>query len=343
MNQFRRALNALRSAARQEATAGQLSKALSSVKRSTDTRELLRAAKRVISPLATAADIERYGKLSSFVRQNIIREVMRQLGPLGGVITALLRPAGQPLTDEIQREIAGAATLLTQFGYTIQPPNKPPKTQSAPAAPGGGKPPGGVASRPIGPAPAPSDEDGLPVIVGRRERRYSPDDPIMTGEMIPVVSSNVHSIGFGWNPDNPSHGTLRVRFLDGKGKSRQGAGSLYYYHGVHPDVFSAFVQAASKGKFVWDRLRVRGTVSGHRYSYDLAGTGDGGYIPRQAGLKRNRQGEWYMTRRFQGRTSQLPEQQVRGPRGVLDAEFDRRVGQMQLRAEPKRGSPNRGR
>jgi hypothetical protein len=235
---------------------------------------------------------------------------MRQLGPIGSVISALLRPSGKTLTDDIQSEIAAAANLLTQFGQQIAPPGggPPRKTQAATGA-----------------------DDG---------------QPLMTVEMIPVTSSNVHSIGFIWNPDNPTRGTLRVRFLK---KSRGGGtkpGASYNYEGVHPDVFAAFQVAASKGEFVWDELRVRGTVSGHQYSYDLAGTDDGGYIPRQAGLKRGQQGEFYMQRKFQGRTSSLPEQQVRGPRAALVEEFQQRAGQMNFmpdRGGPNRGTPNRGR
>lgn len=312
---FRNAQQALRDAARKAATAANLAKTLRGMRGATTPRNVSRAVSRSTSQL----------------RQRIVDSVMRQLGPLGSVITALLRPNGEPVANEIEQEALAAANLLTQLGYQVTAPQ-----QQTEAPPERRQP---VTSRPI-------EQDGdVSVIVGRRERQYPLDDPIMTGEMIEVTSSNVHSIGFGWNPDDPAHGTLRVRFLQKSRGGGKSAGPLYYYHDVHPDVFQAFQIAQSKGKFVWDELRVRGTVSGHQYRYDLAGTGEDGYIPRQAGLKRNRQGEFYLQRRFQGRTSQLPEQQVRGPRGALSSEFSQRVGEMRLVSDgrPNRGSPNRGR
>jgi KTSC domain len=169
--------------------------------------------------------------------------------------------------------------------------------------------------------------------------------------MIPVTSSNVHSIGFRLDPNDSfddlqsSKGTLLIRFLaDTKGGKRTSPGALYEYHDVPARVFQEFRRAASKGGFVWDNVRVRGTVSGHKYSYDLAEIVNG-YVPRQAGLKRGQQGEWYLKRRFrQGDNvfeSRLPERQVKlsGPnraepnRGVPDS----------FQFLPNRGAPNRGR
>ncbi len=55
----------------------------------------------------------------------------------------------------------------------------------------------------------------------------------------PVVSSNVHS--FGWEA-----GTLVIGFKDG---------SIYQYLEVPEEVWLAFKEARSKGKFVWAELR----------------------------------------------------------------------------------------
>ena len=143
----------------------------------------------------------------------------------------------------------------------------------------------------------------------------------LTQGMIPVRSSNVHSIGYEWPQNGERAGNLLVRFLGGTGKNRSGPGALYRYRDVPREVFLAFQRAASKGGFVWDDLRVRGTVSGHQYDYELAGTGNDGYVPRQAGLKRGEKGEWYMQRTFRGNRSTLPTQQVRGPVGPLEKNF----------------------
>lgn len=188
-----------------------------------------------------------------------------------------------------------------------------------------------------GPKPSFVRPRGLPVEeirIGGRVRRYAPDDPILTGEMIDVSSSNVHSIGFEFNPQQPMKGTLKVRFLQKRG-NRTGPGPLYHYDGVHPDTFDAFRNAASKGKFVWDRLRIRGTVSGHRFRYRLVGIANG-YVPRQA--VRRGSNEYFLGRHIRAKSertgvvrdfsSQLPDELVKpwSPR----------------HGTPNRGQPNRG-
>ena len=168
-----------------------------------------------------------------------------------------------------------------------------------------------------------------------RTKRIRKTDPALNGEMIPVTSSNVHSIGF--QADDPEEmrtrtGTLLIRYLGEHGGKRSGPGPLYGYFGVPIHVFQEFRRAASKGRFVWDDVRVRGTISGHQYAYQLMDI-QGDHVPRQAGLKRGHDGEYFLRRRFMrdGKTleSQLPERKVRssGPN----------------RAAPNRGKPNNGR
>lgn len=124
-------------------------------------------------------------------------------------------------------------------------------------------------------------------------------------QMIRVASSNVHSIGY-----QDATGTLAVRFLAPEvvsagqgvrlGGKTSGPGPLYHYFDVPPKLWASFQSAASKGKWVWDNLRIRGTIAGHRYDYRLvAGTmASSGlrltYIPRRAS------GKGFMSRsRFQ--------------------------------------------
>jgi hypothetical protein len=154
---------------------------------------------------------------------------------------------------------------------------------------------------------------------------------IIAGTMFEVRrSSNVHSIGFVIEAPGQTKGDLFIRFLgtSADGKKRQGPGPVYQYTGVPLDLFREFLVAASAGKFVWDYIRVRGTVSGHRFPYELVGI-VGDYVPRQAALRRGQAGEWYLKRIFTDTryntktgklervklTSQLPEQRVsmRGP------------------------------
>ena len=154
------------------------------------------------------------------------------------------------------------------------------------------------------------------VQVGRL--RVKPDDPLVTGEMVEVTSSNVHSIGFDWDPQNATHGTLKVRFLQKRADGSNGPGPLYEYFNVAPEVFKAFRVADSKGRFVWDRLRIRGTVSGHRFRYRLKEIANG-YMPRQA--VRFGQNEYFIKRR-QAYTSKTT-----GERRTFESQLeDRRVG-----------------
>lgn len=75
--------------------------------------------------------------------------------------------------------------------------------------------------------------------------------------------------------------------LAGRSKER---GAMYAYLDVPPMVYSRMLQAHSKGEFVWDNLRVRGTIHGHRYRYVIVQGAviaseqlSGVYIPRKAG------------------------------------------------------------
>jgi hypothetical protein len=79
------------------------------------------------------------------------------------------------------------------------------------------------------------------------------------------------------------HGKLG-QTVSGRTNSR---GSMYAYLDVPARVFERMKRAVSKGKFVWDELRVRGTVYGHQYRYMLvqaqANVSQGhAYVPRRA-------------------------------------------------------------
>jgi hypothetical protein len=171
--------------------------------------------------------------------------------------------------------------------------------------------------------------------------RYDTDDPAITGRMVPVVSSNVHSIGFQMNLKNPLASTLFVKYLQKYGNNGvMGSGPTYGYKNVHPKLFQEFMAANSKGGFVWDRLRVRGTVAGSQYEYYLDSISRG-YVPRRSVIENGIQ---ILKRRKRveqksGRTvvSQLREKVI-GP-------YRPHKGSGPNRGNPDRGSqrPNRGR
>lgn len=307
-------------------------------------------------------EVERYARGGSGRR--LFGDFLEALGPVGKLIKAFSRPGRQSGSVSLKRELQAAGTFLRAFGHVVLPPKGGTSRAEQENVADFLRSMGWKVTEPeqgkIGTEPWEKPPSGpLPRLWPRKGRkttdidygdanrrnRVSNSDPLITGEMIPVVSSNVHSIGFRLDANDSSadlqssKGTLIIRFLaDGRGGKKTAPGASYFYYDVPARVFQEFRRAASKGGFVWDNIRVRGTVSGHKYSYDLAGIVDG-YVPRQAGLKRGAQGEWYLKRRFRDGggnvfESRLPETQVKtsGPnRGLPN------------RAPPNRGVPNRGR
>jgi hypothetical protein len=218
----------------------------------------------------------------------------------------MMRPGGQRLTSNADRELAAMEAMvnyLRQRQFTVIPPDR---TAEREAQYREQQPQTDYGYRQ---QQQPGSRFGIPA------GGYPANDAVMTGEMIRVSSSNVHSIGFRWNEANPTKGTLMVRYLEAEphSKTAKHGGSTYAYHDVHPQVFKAFQAAASKGKFVWDRLRIRGSVTGKQYDYRLIGLGSSGHVPRQA--TRFGQNQYYIGRSVQtanGQTmrSRLPDERV---------------------------------
>ncbi len=244
--------------------------------------------------------------------------ILSKLGPLGSIVDSLLRPNGKSLAPNIEKELQAAQELLAAFGYEVGKPDAKPIVGELVKE---------VAEQ-VTPKPEPK-EAATPVRRSSEEPRQ-PDEPAADTDaairtatglvegMIPVTSSNVHSIGFEWSDTDPRNGNLLVRFLGGDSKHRSGPGPLYKYKDVPRSVFDAFKRASSKGGFVWDELRVRGTVSGHQYSYDLEGLGDTDRVPRQATVgKRGRGGESFVKRTLGNRRSSLPDHEIRGGRDLV--------------------------
>lgn len=299
------------------------------------------------------SEIQKYAK--GGWKDKLLDEALGALGPVGGLIQSMLRPGGKALSG-IDKELGAAASLLRAFGYEVIPP--PHKRSGMKGKADAARelleslgftvtPPSQTSIERPKPK-TPKKRQAWEIMVGGRRRSYKLDDPTVTGEMIGVQSSNVHSIGYMFNWANPMQGILKVRFLQSVGGGKKSAGALYYYgtpaRGVHPDVFNAFLDASSKGEFVWDRLRVRGSVTGHQYHYELKGI-SGGYVPRKA--TRYGENEYYIQRSVKttsGRelTSSLPDEMVGrlpSPRYSPSGMFVPTPN----RGEPNRGGPNRGR
>lgn len=257
------------------------------------------------------------------------REIVANLGPVGQLVEQLVG-AGSGTRRQGEREILRG--ILGEFGFSTDVGRSTLEAMGFKVA---GKP------KPKPELPK-TTKRGTPRKVldvdfgGGKKRRFKIDSPVITGDMVKVTSSNVHSIGFDIDWNNPRSGTLKVRFLGGGSGpgmfGRVGPGPLYHYHDVPTEMFEDFMRSASKGGWVWDELRIRGTVSGRQFEYNLAGTGPTGYVPRQATLRRKDQ-EWFMQREFadesgQIRRSRLPNQFVKFYRPDTGA--------------PNRGAPNRG-
>lgn len=220
------------------------------------------------------------------------------------VARALVRP-GEKLTSKADKEQAAIEAMvnyLRQRRFTVEPPDRSDERESQYR----------TQQQPVTDFSYRQQSSGQGF--GIPSGGYPANDPVMTGEMIRVSSSNVHSIGFRWNTASPTKGTLLVRYLESEPHSQaKKAGATYAYHDVHPQVFKAFESAASKGKFVWDRLRIRGTVAGKQYDYRLIGLGSSGHVPRQAAQFGKNQ--YFLRRQVQAANGQsmrsrLPDERV---------------------------------
>ena len=312
----------------------------------------------------TVRNLERYAKMGSHPKR-VVNQLLDSLGPTGTLIRSLFG-AG----DSMEGSLRAASNLLRTFGYEILPPHDRgkfgdwdrgvaaamerlrslgytiiPPSEEDDRAPGMRMPTektrGPKASRlPFGVPEktkrgAPRKTVDLPTMRGTR--RFRVDHPAVTGEMVVAQSSNVHSYGY-----DAEHGYLYVRFLDSLADgSRSGPGPLYRYSGVDPNEFGALHRAGSKGNWIWDHLRIRGTVSGHKKDYELVGIVRG-YVPRKAVLDPAYGGEAYIKRRVLTSRGRWLESQRPNALAAGGATIGR-VGTAGTRGEPNRGRPNTGR
>jgi hypothetical protein len=242
-----------------------------------------------------------------------------------GVATILEQAAS--LIEQLSPKLFGETPRSPEQSGGVRVDNPPPPRQIIPAQPDTWQ-----GMRLI-------NDNTVEIRTGSFRGRYNTDHPAITGAMVPVTSSNVHSIGFQMNLHNPLASTMFVKYLQGS-KGQKVSGPTYGYKNVHPVLFNQFLAANSKGKFIWDEVRIRGTVAGSQYVYYLDSISRG-YVPRRAVivngiqiLKRRKRQE-----QKSGRTviSQLREKVI-GP-------YAPRKNARPNRGNPDRGSsrPNRGR
>jgi hypothetical protein len=277
------------------------------------------------------------------------RTFLRPLGSFGLALAELA--TGRPIkaaSDVLVDTISQAARLLDQLAPQLFGRDRPTDPEQA----GGRRTPVPERRNPEEDVRQSGPESGIRLVGGNRVQIVRPgyratfrtDDPIVTGVMIPVRSSNVHSIGFRMDYNNPAtRSELIVRYLqsDKTGRSRAKVpGPTYAYRGVHPDLFQSFRIANSKGRFVWDELRIRGTVVGHQYAYTLERMAQG-YVPRRAALVNGQQ--WLLQRTKTAHYADGRSEQVRSIHPNQRIGSYRPSSNRPNRGNPDRGRPNRGR
>lgn len=204
--------------------------------------------------------------------------------------------------------------LAAEAGVQAPPVSTHPRTSTTGSPPQHPPPapPGRITTRPNrggGPSDLPQTRIPRQPPAPGEEDQYGPE--IRTPQ-----SSNVYSFSY-FRPSGDTTGTLYVTFQEhaiNPGSVRQGTtkrggrrsrtqlrgrlgrtvggktggrGASYAYSRVPPHIYKGMVAAASKGKFVWDKLRIRGSISGHQYAYSLvqgqvSPKAGGVYIPRRA-------------------------------------------------------------
>lgn len=92
-------------------------------------------------------------------------------------------------------------------------------------------------------------------------------------------------------------------------------GGWYGYHGVSSDEAASFYRSGSKGNWVWDHLRRRGTVFGYQKAYSFIGGRSQEYQPKYYASDKHRE-----EHRQIGRAGQVPSSWL-GGEGPYDAEW----------------------
>jgi len=317
-----------------------------------------------------ATEIEKYAKRGGMARE-LVGQMLDALGSTGKLIKALSGTlSGRHAKAPKRGALRSAFDLLKAFGHGVlvnprlatadEVSQGRAMAQSYLESTPGGLPGGRLGAQAGGygqvPPPPPAEpRRGKPEAQGRRKTvdvprgvgggniRVPPNHPLVTGDMVPAPnSSNVHSFGY----DNDSK-YLYVRYLapdpGNPGQKSRNPGPLYRYGEVTPEMFLSLYKASSKGGWVWDYLRERGSVAGYKKPYQLVGI-VGGYVPRHAtfkpaGADYATAGEYYVPRQVAGAGGRF----ISSSKPLeLVIPYQRHPNRGRPRG-PNRGTPNRGR
>lgn len=243
-----------------------------------------------------SADVIRFARGGSVT--GFLGGLLRSLGPVAPAIKAIL--GGQKINDPQPDVLQAAIDFLGELGLEVRLPGETIHAGPKPgidANKGTGTPnPGKTGKARVAPPRTTgrgTSGAGGGGGEGEDEPSSLPTGRFVQDKYIPMElvngSSNVYAIGY-----HPDTQTMRVQFLGstlrmdkirgsghkGKGRAkasrgvhagkRGGPGAVYDYFNVPPRVFARVQRAGSKGKAIWDNLRVRGTVYGHQYDYQLS-------------------------------------------------------------------------
>ena len=228
------------------------------------------------------------------------RDVEAAINFLGTLGFEVVSPPGRRPPSARQQNIAAA--ILEAAGWTVIPPGR--RGPATVARPKKRRP-----RRERVTEPTPVGEETTTIGTGGPATdQYIPPAPRREGEppaLEKVKSSNVWAIGY--NPDSRTlliqykaptlrQGAIRtkrtkIKKADGtyKVKVRRSGklgstvvgradapGPIYAYYDVPPAVAKKVIndaRSSSAGEAVWDYLRIRGTIHGHRYDYRLSSIG----------------------------------------------------------------------
>jgi hypothetical protein len=267
-----------------------------------------------------AGDVRQYAR--SKAGEAGWREMIRQLW---NAATGRARTrSAQRTQDSLFTEIANAVLGKSGSSGTRRPPPAGSPAAPPPQPPGGGFtanelrqppiPPGGPggihrslrSTQAAPPLPGEESHFGQEILTPNSTNVFS-----FSYRRIPGAATGNLYVTFkahGINKDSTSTGTRvrggrrsRQQLIGTSGKtlnrSRGGRGPMYAYFDVPPGVYSRLLAVQSNGgqegpgvkspgTGVWEMLRVRGSVYGHRYRYQLVQgqvtPGTGVYIPRKA-------------------------------------------------------------
>jgi hypothetical protein len=220
-------------------------------------------------------------------RSELNRDIQSALQFLDAVEPGALSTPGRrsarssmPATGSIAAQIEAAKEFLETQGYEVTAPAELAREAQRPLYPGG-------VSRETARG---TDRKVVDLDVDGVKRRFPVTHPIVTGDYVQCQSSNVHSFAYQYDKSR-----LMVRYHP-SAETGRGKGTLYAYENVPARKFLAMLDSPSKGAWLWDNVRIRGTVSGHQHDYTLVAVA-GGYVPRKATY--TLQGEAYVPRELE--------------------------------------------